>query len=152
MRHVNLTGTWRKGPDERGQMAVELAVITPVILVVLVIALDLFVFLDECARFDNVAAQVLLARAGSPAREQVDADACSAAAQQDLSSSFSHEGERVEVAHESGSGRTCVYTCTLHLVPWPFTGSSLGVFGLRSPPELTHSCKLALDAYVPGKL
>jgi hypothetical protein len=152
MRLPDLTGAWRKQLDESGQMAVELAIVTPVILVVLVIALDLFVFLDECARFENVAAQVLLAQAGSPARDQADADACSVAAQQTLSSSFSHEGERVEVAHEPGSGRTCVYTCTLHLVPWPFTGSSLGVFGLRVPPELTHSCRLALDAYIPGKL
>ena len=40
---------WQEAPTrfERGQMAVELAVVTPVILLVLVIAIDMLVFAGE---------------------------------------------------------------------------------------------------------
>lgn len=59
---------WQEAPTrfERGQMAVELAVVTPVILLVLVIAIDMLVFAGECARFDHIAAQVVIAEGASP--------------------------------------------------------------------------------------
>ena len=40
--------------SEGGQMAVELAIVAPVILVVLVIVIDMLVFAGECARFDHI--------------------------------------------------------------------------------------------------
>lgn len=62
---------WQEAPTrfERGQMAVELAVVTPVILLVLVIAIDMLVFAGECARFDHIAARSSSPKAHRPQPE-----------------------------------------------------------------------------------
>lgn len=58
---------------ENGQMAVELAIVAPIILVVLVIVIDMLVFAGECARFDHVAPQRVLAQAASASMDGYDA-------------------------------------------------------------------------------
>ena len=87
-----------RGFDERGQMAVELAVVLPVILIVLVIAIDCAVYLGECARFDHLAAQSVLANATSPSRNSYDASARAQAVQAELSESFAEHDETVSVS------------------------------------------------------
>ena len=73
---------------ENGQMAVELAIVAPIILVVLVIVIDMLVFAGECAHFDHVAPQRVLAHAASAPMDDYDAgvrvDAIQAALEEDF--------------------------------------------------------------------
>ncbi len=55
----------RRLRGERGQMTVEFAVCMPVILMVMVLAIDTLVFMAECARFDHIVPQQIEAYATS---------------------------------------------------------------------------------------
>lgn len=133
---------------EGGQMAVELAVITPVILVVLVIAIDMLVFAGECARFDHVAPQRVIAQATSPPMDGYAGDARCAAIQSALESDFAKNGSSIEVTCEDAGAALAsmvVYHCTFRFVPWP-----LSIAG--APASLEHGCSIAVDPYTPGEL
>lgn len=52
--------------DQCGQMTVELAVCIPVLLAVVGVAINLMVFLGDCARFDRLAAEAVRLEAASP--------------------------------------------------------------------------------------
>ena len=60
---------WRKRA-ERGQMAVELAVVLPVCIVVALVVFNLCRFVEACATFDRVAPDAVIAQGVSPAGEQ----------------------------------------------------------------------------------
>lgn len=141
---------WQEAPTrfERGQMAVELAVIAPVILVVLVIAIDALVFVGECARFDHIAPQRVLAAASSAPAGGYDAAARLAEIQGMLDTDFAKQGSSVEVVCEDANiplASMTVYHCTFRFAPWP-----LSVAG--APALLEHTVSLALDPYMPGEL
>lgn len=140
---------------ESGQMAVELAVVLPVILVALVLVLDCMLFISECARFDNIAPQKTLALAVSPAKGSYGFDRRVESVRHALSEEFKHHGERVEViCRDAGDALpgVVVYDLELSMEPWPLGGAAVTVFGVRMPPRLSHSCRLAFDPYTPGQL
>lgn len=132
---------------EDGQMAVELAIVAPVILVVLVIVIDMLVFAGECARFDHVAPQRVLAQATSASMDGyagVRVDAIQAALEED----FAKNGSSVEVScADAGAALASmtVYRCALRFAPWP-----LSIAG--APALLEHECSIAVDPYTPGEL
>ena len=117
---------------EGGQMAVELAIVAPIILVVLVIVIDMLVFAGECARFDHVAPQRVLAHAIQAALEE----------------DFAKNGSSVEVSCEDAGAALAsmaTYRCTFRFAPWP-----LSIAG--APALLEHECSIAVDPYTPGEL
>lgn len=134
-------------PSERGQMAVEVAVVTPVILLVLVIAIDMLVFTGECARFDHVVPQLVLANTTAAGSEEFSGDA-TASIQSALDVEFAHNGSYVTIScADAGQvlASMVVYTCEFHFAPWPLSISG-------APALLNHSCSIAVDSYVPGAL
>lgn len=133
---------------EGGQMAVELAVITPVILIVLVIAVDMLVFAGECARFDHIAPQRVLAQAVSAPVDGYAGDARVAAIQSALESDFAKNGSSVEVSCEDAGmplSSMAVYRCTFRFAPWPLSIAD-------APTVLEHGCSIVVDPYTPGEL
>ena len=140
---------------ESGQMAVELAVVLPVVLAVMVIALDCLVFMGECARFDHLAAQQVLAKAVSPASGAYDVGARSSAVKSELAAMFSDHGMQVDVSYADAGvslSDMCAFTCTLRMPPWPFSSHGSTVLGISIPTALTHSYTLVVDPYTPGAL
>lgn len=136
-------------------MAVELAVVLPVMLAVMVIAVDCMVYMGTAARFDHLAPQQVLALASSPSKESYDLDRRMEEVQQALSASFSRTGQSVTVeCEDAGStfSSMVVCRCTLRMVPWPLAPSARSVFGLEVPLYLEHTCSFALDPYTPGEL
>lgn len=133
---------------EGGQMAVELAVVTPVILIVLVIAVDMLVFAGECARFDHIAPQRVIAQAASAPMDGYGGDARVGAIQSALETDFAKNGSSIEVSCEDAGmvlASMAVYHCTFRFAPWP-----LSIAG--APAMLEHSCSVAVDPYTPGEL
>lgn len=133
---------------EDGQMAVELAVITPVILIILVIAVDMLVFAGECARFDHIAPQRIIAQATSAPMDGYAGDARVGAIQSALEADFAKNGSSIEVSYENAGmalASMAVYHCTFRFAPWP-----LSIAG--APTVLEHECSIAVDPYTPGEL
>ncbi len=133
---------------EHGQMAVELAVVMPVILIMLVIAVDMLVFAGECARFDHIAPQRVLAQAASAPIDGYELGARTAAIRAALESDFAKEGSSIEVSYEDAGvalASMSVYRCTFRFAPWP-----LSIAG--APALLEHECNIAVDPYTPGEL
>lgn len=133
---------------ESGQMAVELAVIMPVILIVLVIAVDMLVYAGECARFDHIAPQRILALAVSAPMDGYADDTRVTAVQSALEGDFAKNGSSVEVSCEDAGAAFAsmqVYRCTFRFAPWP-----LSIAG--APATLEHGCSIAVDPYTPGEL
>ena len=133
---------------EHGQMAVELAVVMPVILIVLIIAVDMLVFAGECARFDHIAPQRVLAQAASAPMNGYELGARTAAIRAALESDFAKEGSSIEVSYEDAGvalASMSVYRCTFRFAPWP-----LSIAG--APALLEHECNIAVDPYTPGEL
>lgn len=133
---------------EGGQMAVEVAIVAPVLLIVLVIIVDMLVFTGECARFDHMAPQRVLASTTMGGNAESAASDQAAAIQGSLEEEFARNGASVQVTCESANqmlSSMVVYRCELRFVPWPLPASS-------APPILTHACAIAVDPYVPGEL
>lgn len=134
--------------DERGQMAVELAVVTPIILLVLVIIIDMLIYANECARFDHLAPQQVLAHASSSSSGSYDLEARRGDIESALGSEFSKNGSWVSVERVDADAflaSTSAFRCVFHFVPWPFSLST-------SPPSIEHACTLVVDPYTPSEL
>ena len=159
-------GAARVGPvrDDEGQMVVELAVVAPVMIVVALVAWNLLLFMEACARFDRVVPDVVVALAVSPAGE--DAESGDQAHQVSEALREAMEGTGVEVTVEatsawsapSGQGlgfsfapHLTRYVCTMRFTPRP---SSIAVAGVdaAAPPQLTHVRTFTIDRYRPGVL
>lgn len=134
--------------SEKGQMAVELAVTLPIVLLFLVISVDALVFASECARFDHLACQSVLACAASPGKDGYELDSRTSAIQSNLEADFAKQGSRVEVSAEDAGvplASMNVFRCTFFFSPWPLSAAG-------APLSLEHSCNLAIDPYTPGEL
>lgn len=133
---------------EEGQMAVELAIVTPVILLILVIAIDMLVFASECARFDHIAPQCVLASASSPDMDSYGSYVRAEDILESLEEDFATNGSMIEVTWEDAGvplSSMTVYRCTLHFAPWPFSIAG-------APAFLKHEVSIAIDPYTPGEL
>lgn len=152
--------------EERGQMVVELAVVTPVMLVIAIVVLNLLFFLEACARFDRLVPDVVMAVAVSPGG--VDAESGDAAhliaveltqAMGDLRNVTVVVEEQTawaEAVEEGVIGLSFAphltrYVCTLRYAPWP---SSFTVAGVDAgiPASLEHQRSFTVDRYRSGIL
>ena len=140
-----------KHRTQAGQMTVELAVALPVMIVVALIAVNALLLMGECASFDRLACEAVRTYAASPGYG-VDAHAAAAQACDQLSTSFAHDFEQVEVQVGETSMGHVSYEARLHFYPTLFGRPfSHAVFGVAIPP-VTHSVRIVIDAYKPGAI
>ncbi len=147
--------------EECAQATVEMAVVTPVLLVLALIAYNVMIFAGAVARFDRVVPDIVLAHAAAPGGEgdesSIDASATVQAQIQDAMEGYDLQ---VEVSSEQGtassdggllslSGTFRTYTCTMHYEPWPSSLSIAGV-SLGAPAVLTHERAVTVDPWRPG--
>lgn len=148
--------------DERGQMVVEMAVVTPVMIVVAIVCANLMWYLEAAARFDRLAPDVVMAVAVSPAGGEGGSQehAVTVALQEAMSDL---RGVSVTVSARvlwddlsSGVGFTMAphltrYECTMYYEPWP---SSLTVAGVQAgiPARLERTKSFTVDRYRSGVL
>ena len=147
--------------EERAQATVEMAMVTPVLLVLALIVYNVMIFAGAVARFDRVVPDIVLAHAAAPSGEgdesSIDASATVQAQIQDTMEGYDLQ---VEVSSEQGtavsdggllslSGTFRTYTCTMHYEPWPSSLSIAGV-SLGAPAVLTHERAVTVDPWRPG--
>lgn len=140
--------------EENGQMAVELAVLMPVIIVVALIVLNVLRYTELCARFDRVAYDAVLTQGVSPAGEVVSlvgTEAVQAQLQDAMGDGVEVKVQAQNLALNEASALinlaagTTRYTCTLTFRPWP---SSLSIAGAGfSAPALKHERSLVVDRW-----
>ena len=147
--------------EERAQATVEMAVVTPVLLVLALIVYNVMIFASAVARFDRVVPDIVLAHAVAPEGEgderSIDA---SVTVQTQILNAMEGYDLQIEVSSEQGaatsdggllslSGTFRTYTCTMHYEPWP---SSLSIAGLSlgAPAQLSHECAVTVDPWRPG--
>lgn len=149
---------WCRVRDGQAQATVEMAVVTPVLLVVALVAYNLMVFLAASARFDRIAPDVVVAHAVAPSGG-VD-DAAVSVIQEQLEQAMIGYDLDIEVTcegvDEAGGpapltlvGATRTYTCSFHMNPWP-GGISIAGVDLGAPLELTHSRAVVVDPWHSG--
>ncbi|MDO4428650.1 MAG: hypothetical protein Q4B91_03980 [Atopobiaceae bacterium] len=141
-------------------MTVELAVITPVVIVVALVVLNLMGFVEACAAFDQVALDAVVAHGVAPSGEQSEGRAASEV-RSAIEELLGREGRcEVEVRAEAvGMGATSSglvmsplltrYVCTLTYRPWPRLLRMPGVT-YEAPLALRHECELVVDRFRPG--
>ncbi len=141
----------RRCTEERGQMAVELAVIMPVAISIAVIVVNAMTFFSECAAFDRVSRNVVRICAASPAYGQ-DLNQSITAVGTALEESISMQNEASSVtASTNGLGYT-TFVLTLTYSPTLFgLGLRSEIFGVQLP-VLRHSTSIVVDPYRPGML
>lgn len=137
-------------------MTVELAVLTPVVLVVALVAVNLMGFVDACAAFDRACQSAVVTFGVSPSGEGTLArgeEEVRAAIVQELG-----REDRCEVsvvARDVSRGDVLMsplltrYTCKLVFRPWP-RRVQLPVVSLEAPLALEHERELVVDRYRPG--
>lgn len=150
----------RRASSESGQMAVELAVLMPVVVVVALVVYNLARFVEACATFDRVAPDAVLTQGVSPAGEQTQLVAREAVRDAIAGALDAPESCEVEVEAESvrASGERSPITvsplltrfrCTLVFRPWPSSFVMAGV-AFDAPLALRHERTLVVDRYRPG--
>lgn len=146
---------------QRGQMAVELAVMIPVIVVVGLIVFNLCRFVEVCAAFDRIAPDAVISHGVSPAGEQSalsSAGSVQSCIESALASSNCDVSVSVSGAEPVAVGRgltfpvsplLTTFTCTLQYHPWPGSFVIAGV-AFSPPVTLNHTRTLVVDRYRPG--
>lgn len=140
---------------ERGQMAVEFAIVLPVIVAVMVVVVDCMVYLGHCARLDHLAPQQTLAIAASPVRDLYPSEDRVTAVQEALRAEFPSDEVVISVSSEPAGvvlSSMEVYTFSLRMSPWPLSRGGTVLFGMRIPVYLEHEYSFAFDPYTPGEL
>ena len=147
--------------ERSAQATVEMAVVTPVLIVLALIAYNLMVYVSAVARFDRVVPDIVIAQGVSPGVDddgQTVTDASDEIAEQIEAAMEGYDVE-IEVVSEVGDGseggsftfvgalRT--YTCTMSYVPWPTALTIAGV-DLGSPLLLTHERAVTIDPWRSG--
>ena len=134
---------------KRGQMTIELAVAMPVLIAVVVIAVNAITFFAECAAFDRVACEAVRVHATAPAYGQ-GTDASVALIEETVKEQFDRANLQVSVEHGETGADFDEYRVTLAFRPTLFgRGFRSEVFGV-SLPQLTHEVKYVVDSYKPG--
>ena len=132
-----------------GQMTVELAVAMPVLIVVMVIAVNACTFFVDCAKFDRVAHDAVRIHAVSPGYRQTASQTCDLIAQE-IRQALDAPNVDVSVSC-SGTGPDFErFSATMQFAPTLFgLGVRSSVFGV-SMPKATHSTSIVVDVYKPG--
>ena len=150
----------RKAIDERsGQMAVEMAVMMPVVIVMALVVFNLMRYIEVCALFDRVSFDAVVGEGVSPAGEQ-SAFASTDAVQREIEASLAGWDEcQVQVSStklgdDPSSTLTLTamltrYECVLRYTPWPSSLSIAGV-SMGAPVALEHRRVLVVDRYRSG--
>ena len=144
--------------DESGQMAVELAVLVPVVLVVALVIFNLMRFVGACAVFDRASLDAVVSHGVAPAGEQTSLVAVDEVTSC-IGEALDDEGCEVEVRAESLSGdgtevlslapHLTRYTCALVYRPWPMSLRLPGIT-YEAPLSRRHERTLVVDRYRPG--
>ena len=155
-----MRGNWLLRLNGRdGQMTVELAVMTPVVIVIALVVLNLMGYVEACAAFDQAAQDAVIAQGVAPAGSQNEARATEEV--RSLLEDLLGREDRceVEVRAEAVSGGAegsfvispllTRYVCTLSYRPWPRLLRLPGVT-YEAPLSLRHECELVVDRYRPG--
>lgn len=146
--------------NEGGQMAVELAVLMPVVIVVALIVFNLCRFVELCAVFDRASLDAIASYGVSSEGEQ-SVQASKEEIRVHLAEAVGNEDScsidvRSEGLSGEGSGAVFVisplltrYTCELSYRPWP---ASLVIGGIEGgvPLALHHERSLVVDRFRPG--
>jgi Flp pilus assembly protein TadG len=145
--------------EERAQATVEMAVVTPVLLVLALIVYNVMIFASAVARFDRVVPDIVLAHAVASEGEGGESSAdASATVQTQILNAMEGYDLQIEVSSEQGAeasdggllSRTFrTYTCTMHYEPWPTSLSIAGV-PLGAPTTLSHERAVTVDPWRPG--
>lgn len=141
-------------------MTVELAVVTPVVIVVALIVLNLMGFIEACAAFDQAALDCVVAHGVSPSGEQSEdsavgevSSALEAALSDYGSCEVSVRAERVGEGSEGSSFAVSAlltrYVCTLVYRPWPMVVRMPG-FPMERPSRSRMSASWWSTAIAPG--
>lgn len=156
MTRLSAGGGW----GTRAQMTVELAVVTPVVIVVALIVFNLMRYVVACAAFDQAALDCVVAHGVAPSGELSERGAVEQV-RRALSDALEGYGScevdvRAESASSSSQGEIFAisplltrYVCTLTYHPWPLSVRMPGItYG--APFALTHERSLIVDRYRPG--
>ena len=146
--------------SESGQMAVELAVLMPVIVVVALVVYNLARFVGYCATFDRVSLDAVLTQGVSPAGEQSELVAREAVRDAIVRSLDARGTCDVEVAAEPArragdhasltvSPLLTRFRCTLAFRSWPRSVAIAGV-AFAMPLALRHERTLVVDRFRSG--
>lgn len=129
-------------------MAVELAVVLPVLLVVALFGMNTACFLAECSAFDRAFRQSVLMWGASPANDDADVQGNVA---RDVSQACG-ELASVKVVPEPEAGGLVRYRAEMEYAPKLFGDKPVeAVFGIALP-KFKHEQEFVIDAYKPGVL
>lgn len=146
--------------EDRAQAVVEMAVVTPVLIVLALIVYNVMLFVAASARFDRVAPDIVIAQAVSPAGAEVGASNAAAgrvaAALEEAMGPYPVDIE-VEVGGGADTvettfslvGALATYRCVMRLRPWP-SGLSIAGVDLGAPVTLDHERAVTVDPWRSG--
>ena len=146
--------------EERAQAVVEMAVVTPVLIVMALIVYNVMLYVAASARFDRVAPDIVIAQAVSPAGADVGApDAAAERVASALEEAMGSYPVDIEVTAEGGAdapgtsfslvGALSTYRCVMRLHPWP-SGLSIAGVDLGAPVTLDHERAVTVDPWRSG--
>ena len=147
--------------EERAQATVEMAVVTPVLIVLGLIVYNVMCLMVATARFDRVAPDVVIAQGVSPASGEGAAQDAEvrAAIERELTTAMEGHQVEIEVTSEDGdgtgeallsfAGALKTYRCTMRYVPWP-SGLSIAGVSMGTPAALSHERAVTVDPWRPG--
>lgn len=145
--------------EASGQMAVEVAVLLPVLVVVALLAFNVLQFAELCARFDRISLDSVLVGGVSPSGNPgglAGVDAVEAALREAMGTGPFEVTVRVEDRSGPGGGAvfdlaagTTRFVCELGYRPWPTT---VEVAGARYslPAVVRHERSIVVDRYRAG--
>ena len=147
--------------EREAQATVEMAVVTPVLVVLALIVYNLMVFSSAVARFDRVVPDIVIAQGVSPGTDD-DGEAvidASDAILGELEDAMEGYGLTIEVTRSEGDGSNgtsfelvgalVTYTCTMSYTPWPSSFTIAGI-DLGAPLTLTHERAVTIDPWRSG--
>lgn len=143
--------------EESGQMAVELAVLIPVIVVVALIGVNVSLYAELVARFDRVSPDAVIAHGVSPAGVSSELAGVSEVreaielAMGDMPCEVSVRAEPLSAAGDGTASfdlaaGTTRYVCELAYRPWPSSVQIAGV-GFELPAMARHERSVVVDRY-----
>jgi hypothetical protein len=160
-----MVGPWRAAiraalRDDSGQQMVEMALVTPVFLLALLVVVNAMLFMSECARFDRVAAEATRSAVNTPTGK-IDG-----VLTRQLNTGMGYDvknplGFRVSARHRDLYGQVFAdhmeITCRLEWTPWPSPRTvSFPALGggaqVTLPTNLVREKSLVIDHFLPAAI